>query len=1105
MIRQIACLESRPNSIPAGRCWLGLWALVVLSFCSTEVRAQQDQGKSSEEAMAAYADAANFQTNGAIALAIDAWDDYLDKYPDDPMASMAAHYLGVCHMQEESPDLVAAANAFARALKDPNYDLREESLANHGWCLYSSAGEGQKRDAGRLQQALAVFTKLKQESPESPYLDRALFYSGEASYGLGKASDAIEFYNDFLALKDAKDSPLRCDAFYARGVAQEELKQFDKAVNSYKQLLDVCDDRPGLVTDVHIRMGDLAILQKKYDEAITAFGSAIESTESPDDQAYAMFRQAYALVQNGKPGQASAMYDSLVSQYPKSPYAANATLASAQSSYRSGDLDRAADRFRQVLKQNNAEAATEAAHWIARIEFSRGKPTEAEKVAKQQLDSGATGPYTMALNLDLAEAYSMDPAKVEQSITLFEKAYRQSPRDPLAPRALYNAAFSALQTGKSEQALKLATEFIRAFPSDTLVPDVRFVAAESQLLTGNPSDAADTYKQLLNTTQASNSQRPMWLLRAAAACNSARKFDDTIKLIRDNRQTLKQPAQRAEAQFMLGQALLYSNRASEAVNAFQASRNADSSWARSDEAALMTGQAQLTSGDAAAAQTTWTSLVKQSPTTAAADQARYRLAQRANASGRFADAVSYYDQILQSRKAAGTVPFALYGKGWSLIQIGRHRDALKPLNEVLDQYQQHSVRNDATLARGIALRNLDQLDQAKLDLENYLAIPPQGTNLGHALYELALIDQQQDSPGSAAKRLKRLVNEVPDYPGLEKVLYELGWSLKESGDAEGAIEQFGVLISRYGESPLASEAAYFVGQRQYSESQWQEAAKSFQVAASYTDDATLSEKALYRLGWSHFKSGDFDAASNAFQQQSSKHPDGKLTLDALMMVGECQFKQANYQAALAAFAPARQRIRAAGDNSKTIRDSAERQVRELILLHGGQSAGQLKQWQDAIGWFDELRERFPATVYLPQTFYETGFAYQQKGDDENALKFFGEVAANYRNEVAARARFMMGEIHFGQQAFDKAIPEFQRVMYGFGADKAPDSIKNWQAKSGFEAGRCSELLVQQATNKQRQQKAINIAKGFFEYVIEKHPNHELVDKSRQRLEALTKQ
>jgi hypothetical protein len=99
---------------------------------------------------------------------------------------------------------------------------------------------------------------------------------------------------------------------------------------------------------------------------------------------------------------------------------------------------------------------------------------------------------------------------------------------------------------------------------------------------------------------------------------------------------------------------------------------------------------------------------------------------------------------------------------------------------------------------------------------------------------------------------------------------------------------------------------------------------------------------------------------------------------------------------------------------------------------------------------------------------------------------------------------MIGEIHFGNRDFEKAIPEFQRVMFGFGAEKAPKSIKNWQAKSGFEAGRCSELLLQQAKTPTARQKAEKFAEEFFRYVVTRHPQHDLAAKSRDRLEALTK-
>lgn len=97
---------------------------------------------------------------------------------------------------------------------------------------------------------------------------------------------------------------------------------------------------------------------------------------------------------------------------------------------------------------------------------------------------------------------------------------------------------------------------------------------------------------------------------------------------------------------------------------------------------------------------------------------------------------------------------------------------------------------------------------------------------------------------------------------------------------------------------------------------------------------------------------------------------------------------------------------------------------------------------------------------------------------------------------------MMGEIHFAAKTFDKALPEFQRVMYGFGAEQAPAEIKNWQAKSGFEAGRCAELLATTATTDAGRNKALGFARQFYQYVVQKHADHELAAKAQRQLQSV---
>ncbi|MDA7873981.1 tetratricopeptide repeat protein [Rhodopirellula sp.] len=1059
------------------------------------------QNDAREAAMAAYADAANFQTGGAINLAIDGWQSFLSKYPKHPMAADAAHYLGVCHMQQKTPDYVAAAKAFSKALQTPKYDLREESLANLGWCSYIASGEGEPRDQAKLKIALDAFQRLLKESPNTPFMDRALFYSGEAAYGMGNSKQAIQYYDRMLTMPNTKASQLRSDAFYARGVAYEELDQIDQALNSFKQLLENCD-RAELITDVHLRMGDMLIMQKDYASAVQAFNNAIESTNVTDDRAYALFRQAFAHVQAGAPAEAAKKYDRLLAEYPTSNFASAAILASAQSTYRSGNIDEAAKRFRKVLQQKNLSAATEAAHWLSRIEINKRRPDEAVRISRAQIQRGLEGSFAVDLQLDLAEALSLDPKTLEQSMAMFEQIYRKNLDSPLASRSLYNAAFSALQIQNPQKALSLALEFIKRFPKDTLVPDIKFVAAESQLLTNQNSTAADTYTHLLESTRKDNIQRPIWILRTGSALITAERYQDVTRILKSELTNLPSSAQKAEAQLLIGQAFLKSGNNKQAATAFKASVATDSNWARVDEALLLSGQSRVTLGDIDNAIKDWKQVVKRGKNPRLIAQARYELGQRANASGKHADAIVFYDQVINSKSTPELVPYALYGKGNALMQTQEFDSAIEPLTEMLRKHPGHPLQGEAMLARGIARRNIGQNADAGKDLQTFLSTKPTGISLGHALYEAALIDQKEKQPERAASKLEALVRQVPDYPTMDEVLYELGWSLQESDNESDAIKYFSKLIQEHPTSPLLAEAAYYIGQKYYSKNRWKEAAKEFRLASSKAQDPGLAEKAYYRLGWSLFKTQDYAGSEQAFSKMATKFPEGQLVVDARTMVAECRFKRSDYQSALSGYEIARSGIQSRNETAKNVLDKAERQVRELVFLHGGQSAAQLKKWKLAIEWYNELRKRFPSSDYLPQIFYETGFAFQQLDDTSEALSFYQEVADNYRNATAARARFMMGEIHFSNRDYDKAIPEFQRVMYGFGADKAPTEIKNWQAKSGFEAGRCSDLLLQDAKTDNAKSKAKDYAADFYQYVTEKHPNHELAAKSRDRLEKL---
>lgn len=246
------------------------------------------------------------------------------------------------------------------------------------------------------------------------------------------------------------------------------------------------------------------------------------------------------------------------------------------------------------------------------------------------------------------------------------------------------------------------------------------------------------------------------------------------------------------------------------------------------------------------------------------------------------------------------------------------------------------------------------------------------------------------------------------------------------------------------------------------------------------------------MGWSYYQQEKFAEASERFAELA-KNDEGGMKIPALFMSGECEFKRDQFAAAFDFYLQARQMLEKL-DDPKLV----PVQVQVLTYLHGAQCLRESKDWVQMEKWLQVILERYSDSPYMAQTMYELAYSYQNQNKTNEAIQTYNEVAEKYRSEIAARSRFMLGELYFGQRDFAKAIPEFQRVMYGYGGESAAPEVKNWQARSAFEAARCSEVLIADLSG-EKKARAIKIASDFYQYVVDKHPQHELSEKAKSRL------
>jgi len=1056
-----------------------------------------DKEKRQEKAREIFADAANAQNNGVFPLAVEKWIKLLKEYPTDPLASSARHFLGICYLQQEKPDFNAAIEQFKLALQDTELKQREESLVNLGWSLYQQGIVSDSKSSKQLlSESAKVLALLIDKYPDGSFADKALYYAGEAESRSGNLDRAVTLYNQLLQNHAMDSSTVRPDALFGLGVTYDELQQPTLAKENYDAFLAKYTGHP-LAKDVRLRSADIAIKENTPDEAIALLKQVVSAKdfESSVNADYALYRYGFALAKAGKFKESAEVYQRLSKLFPTSQFSQNSSLAAGQTLMRDKKYDEALKAFDRLLT-NKDERAAEAAHWMCQIVILQGKPGDAIAIARSALKWGSKSPSAVMLKMDLADGLSATSDGKTEARSLYEQIAVENPDDPIAPRATYNAAFAALQSGAQADAQRWSEAFAKRFPNDPLASDVAYIRAESTLQLGQHESAATAFEQLI-AAEANNPMRAFWESRLTAARFIGGQYEKVIGLTVKAISEKQEPTARAESLFLQGASYLKLEKFEKAIDSLQKSNQASAAWTEADEVLVILAQAQSSTGQKEEARATLQKMLKSFPNSRFKPQVEFRLGQLSASLYDFNGAIKAYDSVLSSSKDKALVDYATYGKAFVLIQKEQFADALLLLEPIAVDSRSDGVGYESRIAKGICLRQLDKPQEAVRILSQLINADLPADQKPKALYELGLAYSASQQPDSAIESFGKLIESKAKFPLMDKAYYELAWAYKSNGDNEKANEIFQKLASLFPDSPLAAESYFHVGQAEYDDSKFDRAIKAYTVAASRSVDATLQEKSLYKLGWAFFQQKQYDQAIEQFKKQTREFPNGKLAIDSSFMVAECLLKQENYSDAWPQYESTRRILEKSTDAA-----SVSEQVKAMLYLHGAQSARELKKWAEVDSWISALRKNVPESPYLPTAKYELAYARQNQKKTAEAIQLYSEVAEEQRNEIGARSRFMMGEVFFADREFAKAISEFQKVMYGYGGTQAPAEIKNWQARAAFEAGRCSEVLITDQKG-DKKKKAIEVARKFYDFVVTNHDGHTLSKQAKDRLRELS--
>ena len=357
----------------------------------------------------------------------------------------------------------------------------------------------------------------------------------------------------------------------------------------------------------------------------------------------------------------------------------------------------------------------------------------------------------------------------------------------------------------------------------------------------------------------------------------------------------------------------------------------------------------------------------------------------------------------------------------------------------------------AKLYQGIAEFERGHFGDAEKTLTGFVANFSEHKMLYEAAFNLGQAQMELRKWGDAIRSFNKVANESPLH---HRALYQSGRS-KRFGDKDAeAIPFYKEFLKHYSNNPMANDVAFELAELEFEKGGQNGGADSVKRLTALLDkkpNAVLRQKTLFKLGIVQFSEKNHEASAMAFEEMLKGPPVG-LAIDAAWQAGEARRLVAisqngdvrdkesraalkNYNLALTAKVPAKA-------NPARLQDLARFQQQALLRI--GETEARLEQWQASQKAYEQFIKVNPKHVLIRTAFQGLGWAMQNQEEYPAAIESLEKaVADGTRDDVAARAQFLLGECYLELENYDKAIIEFSKVerLYLFPA---------WQSKAAYE-------------------------------------------------------
>jgi len=837
--------------------------------------------------------------------------------------------------------------------------------------------------------------------PGSAYEDAALYDRGWAYYHMGSSRDAIDTFEELLAVSD--DALKRDRSLFQMGESYIQLGELEQARNAYS----------GLVNQYEFTaLSDRELLEMK---AQRLRGLVQETTR--ELVAKAQIRIADSFADEGRVSEAIAAYSKVPEKYPQETlvvqksYDNMATMVLEQQG-----VDPGIRILRQAIEQvDDIYFRGRAQLRIAGILFRDERYRAA--IDEYQVYRRAYGSQTRAIGVGLdevlfseAEAYrelgrskngSADDLRAARAgyTTIID----HHPFSRRRAEALYGLGHVHIAAGKIDSAGSVFARALEENPRATVAPHALSWWARTAFQSGDAERAVDLYRRLINDYPASDLIASTWkdlglvyksLGRTAAAVSALAQVDMRFRAW---------PKVQAEAADML----LAAGRLDDIEDQLRLGQALERAAANGDHESV----AEL----------------------------HYVLGRVARERSDHAAEVEHFTKVVANTRNEDLASFSRFFRGIALYQSGSALDAagdslagglqfeasVADLESVLEGGGTADMRLIAFRTRGVALTRLGLSEDAVRAYEDLIAAAPSALErsefqlmLMELYYDLGRLDETKSVAGSLI-RSDFKEDETGEFAIRDRAYFVLVSVLLEEEryaeahrSATAALRRFPASLNRPTLMLVSARALFF-------EEDYSKAAAAFgRFAAAYPAHVDAGQS-LYQGGYAHEILGEYEAAAEAFGRIAAQFPDHVLVADALYRSGENLYNASRFEDALSVFIQ--------------VVDSYPRsEAAEKALYSASWTYMDLDREQESLRAMQRLVEEYPRSGFARYAQFSIGDYYYSKKRFDDARAAYKKVVSLFPGtEEAKKAESLLADVRedLASLAYEGAFERFQQGDY----------------------------------------------------------------------------